>query len=139
FKRGKRLFVAIADPTNQDALDEIKFHTGHGIDPILVEEDKLVQLIDRALESADSAMADLDLDEDLENLSISSDEDERPGDHTEADADDAPVVRFVNKILLDAIKRGASDIHFEPYEKVYRIRTRQDGVLKEVAAPPIQL
>jgi type IV pilus assembly protein PilB len=95
--------------------------------------------MDRALESADSAMADLDLDEDLENLSISSGEDERQSDHAEPDADDAPVVRFVNKILLDAIKRGASDIHFEPYEKVFRVRTRQDGVLREVAAPPIVL
>jgi type IV pilus assembly protein PilB len=139
FKRGKRLFVAIADPTNQDALDEIKFHTGLGTDPVLVEEDKLARAMDRALESADSVMADLDLDEDLENLSISSGEDERQSDHAEPDADDAPVVRFVNKILLDAIKRGASDIHFEPYEKVFRVRTRQDGVLREVAAPPIVL
>ena len=139
FKRGKRLFVATADPTNQDALDEIKFHTGLGIDPILVEEDKLIRLLERALESADSAMADLDLDEDLENLSISSDEDGRQAEQTESDADDAPIVRFVNKILLDAIKRGASDIHFEPYEKNFRVRTRQGGVLREVASPPIAL
>lgn len=139
FKRGKRLFVAIADPTNQDALDEIKFHTGLAVDAIVAEEDKLERLIERALESADTTMADLGLDEDLENLSISGGEDDTDGDATESDADDAPVVRFVNKILLDAIKQGASDIHFEPFEKVYRVRLRQDGVLREVAKPPIQL
>lgn len=139
FKRGKRLFVAIADPTNQDALDEIKFHTGLAVDAIVAEEDKLERLIERALESADTTMADLGLDEDLENLSISGGEDDTHGEATESDADDAPVVRFVNKILLDAIKQGASDIHFEPFEKVYRVRLRQDGVLREVAKPPIQL
>lgn len=140
FKRGKRLFVAVADPTNLEALDEIKFHTGLSVDAILAEEDKLSRSIERALESTVSAMADLDLDEDLENLSISGgDEDDRGGDVSEADADDAPVVRFVNKVLLDAINKGASDIHFEPYEKAYRVRFRQDGILREVAAPPIVL
>lgn len=139
FKRGKRLFVAVADPTNLEALDEIKFHTGLGVDAIVVEEDKLGRAIDRALDSADTTMADLDLDEDLENLSTSGGDDDHAGTAAESDADDAPVVRFVNKVLLDAIKKGASDIHFEPYEKIYRVRFRQDGVLREIAAPPISL
>src|SRR5690606_22884365 len=139
FKRGKRLFVAVADPTSLEALDEIKFHTGLNVDPILVEEDKLERTIERALEASNPMMADLDLDEDLENLSVSGGDDSASPDPNEADIDDAPVVRFVNKVLLDAINKGASDIHFEPYEKTYRVRFRQDGVLREVAAPPIGL
>jgi len=139
FKRGKRLFVAVSDPTNLEALDEIKFHTGLSVDAILVEDDKLHRMIDRALDAADTTMSNLDLDEDLENLSITAGDDEPPADITDPDADDAPVVRFVNKVLLDAINKGASDIHFEPYEKTYRVRFRMDGVLREVASPPIAL
>jgi len=139
FKRGKRLFVAVSDPTNLEALDEIKFHTGLSVDAILVEDDKLHRMIDRALDAAGTTMSNLDLDEDLENLSITAGDDEPPADITDPDADDAPVVRFVNKVLLDAINKGASDIHFEPYEKTYRVRFRMDGVLREVASPPIAL
>jgi len=140
FRRGKRLFVAVTDPTNLEALDEIKFHTGLNVDAVLVEEDKLGRVIDRALEAADTAMSNLDLDEDLENLSISAgDDDEHGPEVTDPDTDDAPVVRFVNKVLLDAINKGASDIHFEPYEKAYRVRFRQDGVLREIASPPVAL
>ena len=141
-KRGKRLFVGVADPTNLDALDEIKFHTGLTTDAVLVEEDKLARAIDTALESQDKGMGlgDMNLDEDLENLDVTAgDDDDRGADVNEADTDDAPVVRFVNKVLLDAINKGASDIHIEPYEKVFRVRFRQDGVLREVAAPPIGL
>jgi len=140
-KRGKRLFVGVSDPTNLEALDEIKFHTGLTTDAVLVEEDKLTRAIETALTSTSDAMADMDLDEDLENLDITSgdDEDSQATDAGDAEADDAPVVRFVNKVLLDAINRGASDIHFEPYEKRYRVRFRQDGVLREVAAPPVTL
>ena len=139
FKRGNRLFVAVSDPTNLQALDEIKFHTGISTETILVEEDKLVKAIDTALDSADTSMADL-LDEDLDNLDISGgDEDNAADDGTDADIDDTPVVRFVNKVLLDAINKGASDIHIEPYEKTFRIRFRQDGVLHEVAAPPVTM
>jgi type IV pilus assembly protein PilB len=139
FKRGNRLFVAVSDPTNLQALDEIKFHTGISTETILVEEDKLVKAIDMALDSADTSMADL-LDEDLDNLNISGgDEDNAADDGTDADIDDTPVVRFVNKVLLDAINKGASDIHIEPYEKTFRIRFRQDGVLHEVAAPPVTM
>jgi type IV pilus assembly protein PilB len=139
FKRGNRLFVAVSDPTNLQALDEIKFHTGISTETILVEEDKLVKAIDMALDSADTSMTDL-LDEDLDNLDISSgDDDNAADDGMDADIDDTPVVRFVNKVLLDAINKGASDIHIEPYEKTFRIRFRQDGVLLEVAAPPVTM
>ena len=140
FKRGKRLFVGVSDPTNLEALDEIKFHTGLPTDAVLVEEDKLGAAIDKALAGSESSMANLDLDEDLDNLNITGgDEDEGPAITDGGDADDAPVVRFVNKVLLDAINKGASDIHFEPYEKRYRVRFRQDGILREVASPPIVL
>jgi type IV pilus assembly protein PilB len=136
FRRGNRLYVAVSDPTNLQALDEIKFHTGISTETILVEEDKLTKAIDKALDSADTSMSDL-LDEDLDNLEVTSgDEENRKDDNIDADIDDTPVVRFVNKVLLDAINKGASDIHIEPYEKSFRIRFRQDGVLLEVASPP---
>jgi type IV pilus assembly protein PilB len=138
FKRGKRLFVAVADPTNLQALDEIKFHTGLNVEPVLAEEDKLGRSIERALDSSEAMTADLNLDEDIENLAgdAQADDDAHAAD---GDADDAPVVRFVHKVLLDAIQKGASDIHFEPYEKTCRVRFRQDGVLREVAALPVVL
>ncbi len=139
FKRGNRLFVAVSDPTNLQALDEIKFHTGISTETILVEEDKLTRAIEQALDSADTSMTDL-LDEDLDNLEVTGgDDDENRDDSMDPDIDDTPVVRFVNKVLLDAINKGASDIHIEPYEKSFRIRFRQDGVLMEVAAPPLTM
>ncbi|MGR9114839.1 MAG: type IV-A pilus assembly ATPase PilB [Gammaproteobacteria bacterium] len=134
-KRGNRLFIAISDPGNFLAQDEIKFHTRLNIDTILVEEDKLIKAIDTALEAADTTMADL-LDADLDNLEITGGDQEIPGDDSSSDLDDAPIVRFVNKILLDSIKKGVSDIHLEPYEKNFRIRFRADGMLYEVASPP---
>jgi len=137
-KRGNRLFLAVSDPTNHQGLDEIKFHTGLTTDAVLVEENKLASAIDSAIEAQDTSMTDL-LDEDLENLDISSGEDEANDSDSNLDVDDAPVVRYVNKILLDAINSGTSDIHFEPYEKVYRVRYRQDGMLHEKAAPPINI
>src|SRR5210317_1312093 len=126
-KRGQRLFVGIADPTNLQAIDDIKFQTSLRIDPVVVEQDKLEERIVKAIEAVDTTMADLGDGEfdDQEDMS--------------SEVDDAPVVKFVNKILLDAIKRGASDVHFEPYEKMYRVRTRLDGVLSEVAQPPVVL
>jgi type IV pilus assembly protein PilB len=143
YRRGKRLFLAVADPTNLHAIDEIKFQTGMGIEAVVVEDDKLQKLIDKAAEQADAAMPQLTEDEtgfDLENLDVSGGEDEMEGAGVSRDdIEDAPIVRFVNKLLLDAIRRGASDIHFEPYEKMYRIRLRIDGILKEVAQPPVQL
>ncbi len=140
FKRGNRLFIAVSDPTNLQALDEIKFHTGTNTEPILVEENKLVEIIESALDAADPSMAALGSEDeldDLEGLEVGGDEQEN--EDTGVDVDDAPVVRFVNKILLDAIKKGASDIHVEPYEKFCRVRFRMDGVLKEVAKPPLIL
>mgnify|MGYP000727102951 CR=1 FL=1 len=139
FKRGNRLFVAVSDPTNLQAMDEIKFHTGISTETILVEEDKLTKAIEQALDSADSSMTDL-LDEDLDNIDVTAgDEDDKRDDSMDMDIDDTPVVRFVNKVLLDAINKGASDIHIEPYEKSFRIRFRQDGILMEVANPPLTM
>ena len=138
--RGKRIYVAVSDPTNLQALDEIKFQTNLRVDPVVVEQDKLAEHVGRALDAVDTSMEDLqDDDFDLDSLDVSSGDDELLDEVTTADVDDAPVVRFVNKILLDAIKRGASDIHFEPYEKVFRVRTRLDGVLRQVASPPTAL
>ncbi len=139
-KRGKRLFVAVSDPTNLQAVDDIKFATGLSVDAIIVEQDKLEHHVTKSLEAVDTSMSSFDDDEfDLESLEITGGDDEDTGDITKDDVDDAPVVRFVNKVLLDAIKRGASDVHFEPYEKTFRVRTRLDGILKEVALPPVQL
>jgi len=140
-KRGNRLFVGISDPTNLQAIDEIKFQTSMRIDPVVVEQDKLEERVGKALEAVDTTLGDLagdDDDFDLENLDISSGEEEED-DAVNSDVDDAPVVRFVNKVLIDAIKAGASDIHFEPYEKIFRIRYRQDGVLREINRPPLVL
>ena len=138
-KRGQRLFLGVSDPTNLQAIDDVKFQTTLRIDPVVVEEDKLEERITKALEAVDTTMSALDDEDlDLDNLDISGgddDEDEASRD----DIEDAPVVRFVNKVLLDAIKRGASDVHFEPYEKIFRVRTRLDGVLSEVAQPPVAL
>src|SRR5581483_9128600 len=141
FRRGKRLFLAVADPTNLHALDEIKFQTSLGVEAVVVEDDKLQKAIDKAIEQVDSQMSALTDEEgiDLESLETIGGEkelDEKAGNN---DVEDAPIVRFVNKVMLDAIRRGASDIHFEPYEKIYRVRFRMDGVLKEIAQPPVQL
>ncbi|MGD8420477.1 MAG: type IV-A pilus assembly ATPase PilB, partial [Gammaproteobacteria bacterium] len=138
FKRGNKLFVAISSPTNTQALDEIKFATGLSTDAVLVQEEQLAEFIDKAVSAMDTAMDDM-LDDDLENLDIGGGEEEEAEGPTRSEADDAPVVKYVNKILLDAINKGASDIHFEPYEKRYRIRYRIDGILSEVASPPINL
>ena len=138
-KRGQRLFLGIADPTNLQAIDDIKFQTSLRIDPVVVEQDKLEEQITRAIEAVDTSMSDLgDDDFDLENLDVTGETDDAE-DIRKDDVEDAPVVRFVNKILLDAIKRGASDVHFEPYEKFFRVRSRLDGVLSEVAQPPVVL
>ncbi len=139
--RGKHLFLGVADPTNLAAIDEIKFQTGCRVDPVVVEQDKLEEFVSKALEAVDTSMSNFDDDDfDLESLEITGGDEELDDDDAGRDeVEDAPVVRFVNKILLDAIKRGASDIHFEPYEKIFRVRTRLDGVLTQVANPPIAL
>ena len=139
-KRGQRLFLGVSDPTNLQAVDDIKFQTSLRIEPVVVEEDKLQERIGKALEAVDTTMSSFDHEDfDLENLDIGATEDEEDIGITKDDIEDAPVVRFVNKIMLDAIKRGASDIHFEPYEKIFRVRTRLDGVLSDVAQPPVAL
>jgi type IV pilus assembly protein PilB len=141
FRRGKRLFLAVADPTNLHAIDEVKFQTSLGIEAIVVEDDKLQRAIDKALEQVDNQMQALtdEADVDLESLEVSGGEDELDDKIARDDVEDAPIVRFVNKVMLDAIRRGASDIHFEPFEKFYRVRFRMDGVLKDIAQPPVQL
>ena len=138
FKRGNKLFIALSDPTNVQALDEIKFQTRSNTETVLVEEDKLAKKVETALDAVDTSMSDL-LDEDLDNLEITGGDEAPANDDMDTDIDDAPVVRFVNKILLDAIKKGTSDIHLEPYEKNFRIRYRNDGMLHEVASPPSNL
>jgi len=139
-QRGQRLFVGVADPTNLAAVDDIKFQSGFRIEPVVVEVDKLDAMVTKALEAIDTSMQDLvDDDFDLEGLEISGGDEDIEQDEDSDAIDDAPVVRFVNKILLDAIKKGCSDVHFEPYEKTYRVRTRLDGVLRTVASPPIAL
>lgn len=135
--RGKTLFIAMSDPTDFQALDDIKFLSRLNPETILVEEHKLVKLIEAALEAKDTSMSDL-LDDDLDNLDISGGDETMP-EESSSDIDDAPIVRFVNKILLDSIKKGASDIHMEPYEKNFRIRFRADGILHQIAAPPANI
>ncbi|MCP5149457.1 MAG: type IV-A pilus assembly ATPase PilB [Chromatiales bacterium] len=139
YKRGNRLFVAVSDPTNLQVLDDIRFATGSQTEAILVEDNKLGQAIEKALEAADTSM-DMGADDDLENLEdlevAEEGGDDEPGN---LDVDDAPVVKFVNKLLLDCMRKGGSDIHIEPYEKFCRVRFRVDGVLAEVARPPLAL
>jgi len=137
-KRGNRLFLAVSDPTNDRALEEIRFNTGMATDTILVEEAKLAAAIEQAIEAQDTTMSDL-MDTDLDNLDIASDDDQGARDDSDPNVDDAPVVRYVNKVLVDAIAASASDIHFEPYERFFRIRYRQDGMLREIANPPISI
>lgn len=140
FSRGNHLYLATDDPSLQSSLKEIQFHTGLHTHPVVVEADKLAQLIDRLLREKESQGLHDYVDEsvDLDGLEISAEE-EHEVEATASASDDAPVVKFVNKILLDAIKNSVSDIHFEPYEHEYRIRYRQDGVLTEVASPPVSL
>ena len=139
-RRGVRLFVAVSDPTNLQGLDEIKFQSGTNTEPVLVEEDKLAKLIDAHLSAGDTdQLGNLD-DEELVDLDMESFDDDGTTEEEDTSAtDDTPIVRFVNKMLLDAIKSGASDIHFEPYEKSYRVRFRTDGILQEMTSPPQNL
>ena len=138
-RRGMRLFMAVSDPTNLQALDEIKFQTGVNTEAVLVEEDKLQVLIEQFLNRQDNhSLGDLG-DDSLENLDMEAFPEDVEEDDVRSATDDTPVVRFINKMLLDAIKGGASDIHFEPYEKIYRVRLRTDGILHVVATPPASL
>jgi len=138
FKRGKKIYVGIADPANIAALDEFKFATGMATEAIVVEQDKLAKMVEVAANAADSASMSIGMgDADLDNLEVAETDENGGPDIAKSDADDAPIVRYVNKVLVDAIQQGASDIHFEPYEKFYRIRYRRDGELKTIAQPPV--
>ncbi|WP_397377486.1 type IV-A pilus assembly ATPase PilB [Pseudomonas sp.] len=138
WRRGNKLFLAVSDPTNHQVVTDVQFSTGLNTEAILVEDDKLGDAIDKFFDSAASGMEELS-DIDLDGLDVEVVSDDTPNGGEGSTADDAPVVRFVNKMLLDAIKKGSSDLHFEPYEKAYRVRFRTDGILQEIARPPIQL
>ena len=141
YSRGKRLFIAISDPTNLAALDEIKFHTGLNTEGILVDETSLQKAINDWIEGQETiggGLEDLESAE-LDDIDVSAVDEDAGSEDDSAGVDDTPIVRFVNKVLIDAIKQGASDIHFEPYEKDYRVRFRTDGVLREVVRPPRNL
>src|SRR5690606_27768407 len=142
FRRGKRLFLGVSDPTDLHAVDEIKFQTSMGVDAVVVEDDKLQRLVDKAVDGAESsAMPDLGDEEGLEldGLEVSGGDELDADGVTRDDVEDAPIVRYVNKLLLDAIRKGASDIHFEPFDKIYRVRYRMAGILKVVANQPVPL
>jgi type IV pilus assembly protein PilB len=137
YKRGRRLFVGISDPTNQRVLEDIKFQTRLDIEPVIVSELQWAKAIEGAIESQASTMVDTEIG-DLD-FSAESGDGGKVETLTQSDAEDAPVVRFINQVILQAINRGASDIHFEPYEKIYRVRFRQDGMLDEVYKPPVTM
>ncbi|HSC98851.1 MAG TPA: ATPase, T2SS/T4P/T4SS family, partial [Casimicrobiaceae bacterium] len=137
-KRGNRLYVATSDPANLQALDEVRFKTNLVVEPVVVEDDKLAAAIVRLIEASGTTLKEMaaleDIEVTLEDGSIqptTADED--------SEVEDAPVVRYIQKVLIDAISSGASDIHFEPYERYYRIRYRLDGILMEVAQPPLAI
>jgi len=141
FKRGKRLFIAMSDPTNFQALDDIKFHVNMQTEAILVDEERLSKLVERIVEAAESPMPGSEeggLDE-FDEMNEAEEANNASAATNEETTDDAPVVKFVRKMLLDAIKQGASDLHFEPYEKFYRVRYRIDGMLRQVARAPLNL
>ena len=135
-KRGRTMFLAVVDPTNIQTIEDFEFNTGLNAEVVVVEYDKLHKLIDKLFDS--SLGGDFDnSDWDLGSMGIASEEEEDSG--VQVDKEDQPIIAFINKMLLDAIRKGASDLHFEPYEKTYRIRFRIDGILHEVASPPVAL
>jgi type IV pilus assembly protein PilB len=137
-KRGNRVFVAMSDPSNEQVLQEVKFATGLNLEPVVVEDDKLEKVVKKLTDSTGKALEIATEDVDLSGIEVT--DGETPSDTVSAEEiDDAPVVKYVQKILYDAINGGASDIHFEPFEKFYRIRYRTDGVLYDVAQPPLAI
>jgi type IV pilus assembly protein PilB len=136
-KRGNKLSVAISDPTNTQTLDQIKFQTELSVEPVIVEHTVLLQLIDKLGQTAEQNLDEL-IGDDMD-IDFSEEDMAAPTDAVAADIDDAPVVKFLQKILIDAINMGASDLHFEPFEKFYRIRFRIDGILREIAQPPLAI
>ena len=140
-KRGNRLAIAVSDPTNFPALDQVKFQTQLALDVIVVEHDKLLRLVESQAQSVNQKLEDMVGSDDVnfDDLLGESPEQAGPDEAAQVEVDDAPVVRFLQKLLLDAIGEGASDLHFEPYEKFYRVRFRIDGVLREIAQPPLAI
>jgi len=136
--KGNRLQVAVADPGNLHALDQLQFHTGLNVEPVLTEALSLDKAIEKAMDAADTTLTEFS-DSTLDDLEFTGLEDEAGLDSGDPDVDDAPIVRFVNKVLMDAIQKGASDVHFEPYEGRFRVRIRIDGILQEIAIPPANL
>ena len=140
FKRGSRLFVGTSDPTDHQALDEVKFHTNLAVEPILVDADRIKRCLDQWLEVAEAMADEMAESEGLEGLEVSGGDDDLSNDTgIDAKGEDTPVVKFINKALVDAIRKGASDIHFEPYETDYRVRFRIDGILKLAKRAPVKL
>ena len=138
YKRGNRLYVAISDPANLQALEEVRFKNNLPVEPIVVEDDKLGQAIAKVVEASGTTLQEM---ASLEDIEIGLEEGGAPQASVEDDSEveDAPVVKYIQKVMLDAIAAGASDIHFEPYEKFFRIRYRVDGVLMEIAQPPLAI
>lgn len=133
--RGKKIYIGLSDPTNSRAQDEVRFHTNLAVEPILVRQDLLAAGIEELLKDASSMMDEFD-EEGLDNLEFEDRPEETEAEEDVGDRSDSPAVKLINKVLLDAIKRGASDIHFEPYETNYRIRYRIDGMLTTMIKPP---
>ncbi|HWT71110.1 MAG TPA: type IV-A pilus assembly ATPase PilB [Oxalicibacterium sp.] len=137
-KRGNKVSVAISDPTNSQALDQIKFQTELTVEPIIVDHGSLLKLLEKLGQSAEQNLNEL-IGDDLDSIDFAEEELAATPDGAAPDIDDAPVVKFLQKILIDAINMGASDLHFEPFEKFYRIRFRVDGVLRDIAQPPLAI
>jgi type IV pilus assembly protein PilB len=137
-QRGNTLFVALSDPTNLHVLDDVKFQTGTTLSPVVVEDDKLGKMIEKVAEQSDTSLKSLDVGDDI-NLDFETGEGAQEAEAVTTEIDDAPVVKYIHKVLMDAINMGASDLHFEPYEKFYRIRYRIDGILREIAQPPLAI
>jgi type IV pilus assembly protein PilB len=135
--RNNLLFVAVSDPTNIHALDSVQFQMGMNVSPVVVEDDKLGRMIEKIVESSDKSLKSLDVDDG--DFGFGDDGAQIEEAPVESEVDDAPVVKFLNKMLLDAINMGASDLHFEPYEKFYRVRYRVDGILREITQPPLAI
>ena len=135
--RNNVLFVGISDPTNLHSLDSVQFQMGMTLSPVVVEDDKLSRWIDKVVDAKDTSMSSMDMGDDFD-LDMSNEDSQQEAEVSQ-EVDDAPVVRFLNKMLLDAINMGASDLHFEPYEKFYRVRYRVDGILKDITQPPLAI
>ena len=137
-KRGNRLYVATSDPANLQALDEVRFKTNLVVEPVVVEDDKLAAAIAKLIEASGTTLKEMAALEDIE-VTLEDGSVQQTSADEDSEVEDAPVVRYIQKVLIDAITAGASDIHFEPYERYYRIRYRLDGILMEVAQPPLAI